>query len=195
LLLLCGGAVQQAGWWSLYGDLGLWCGLIGGAMAVAGAAGFDCGVPGHSDDWFGRPVTDEERQEINRERRESVVSCCGQTAKRLQKMRRSHLWYGLVMYVGLGAVASSRSPADCPATGTVPASGDPHNDDWVPPAEAAPDAAGREYGWRDRFWAMRAGFWAGCGIQAAGALLPLLLLLGVLDIVYTELVAMRRGRR
>jgi hypothetical protein len=39
LLLLCGAAVQQYGWWSLYGDLGLWCGLVGGAAALAGARG------------------------------------------------------------------------------------------------------------------------------------------------------------
>eukprot|EP01046_Picozoa_sp_COSAG06_P008370 COSAG06_NODE_421_length_15973_cov_18.743795_11_plen_447_part_00 len=49
-LLLCGVAVQQCGWWSLYGDLGLWCGLVGGAAALAGAVGFDC-APGH--DWDG----------------------------------------------------------------------------------------------------------------------------------------------
>ena len=35
-LLLSGLAVQQAGWWSLYGDLGNWCGLVGGAMALVG---------------------------------------------------------------------------------------------------------------------------------------------------------------
>ena len=45
LLLLCGVAVAQCGWWSLYGDLGLWCGLIGGAMALAGAVCFDCAPP------------------------------------------------------------------------------------------------------------------------------------------------------
>jgi hypothetical protein len=47
LLLLCGAAVQQCGWWSLYGNLGLWCGLVGGAAALAGAVGFDR-APGHN---------------------------------------------------------------------------------------------------------------------------------------------------
>ena len=50
LLLLCGGIVTQYGWWSLYGDLGLWCGLVGGAMVLAGAVGFEC-TPGHSAEW------------------------------------------------------------------------------------------------------------------------------------------------
>ena len=49
-LLLWGAAVQQCGWWSLYGDLGLWCGLVGGVAALAGAVGFDC-APGHN--WAG----------------------------------------------------------------------------------------------------------------------------------------------
>eukprot|EP01045_Picozoa_sp_COSAG04_P028246 COSAG04_NODE_4337_length_2150_cov_1.236958_1_plen_371_part_00 len=40
-MMLIGAAVQQAGWWSLYSDLGLWCGLLG----------FDCGLAGHSMDW------------------------------------------------------------------------------------------------------------------------------------------------
>jgi hypothetical protein len=48
LLVLCGGAVQHIGWWSLYGDLGLWCGAIGGIMLVVGGCGFDdigkCGL-------------------------------------------------------------------------------------------------------------------------------------------------------
>jgi hypothetical protein len=48
LLVLCGGAVQHIGWWSLYGDLGLWCGAIGGIMLVVGGYGFDdigkCGL-------------------------------------------------------------------------------------------------------------------------------------------------------
>ena len=26
--------MQQLGWWSLYGDLGLWCGLLGGAAVL-----------------------------------------------------------------------------------------------------------------------------------------------------------------
>eukprot|EP01045_Picozoa_sp_COSAG04_P006627 COSAG04_NODE_330_length_16594_cov_25.794146_1_plen_359_part_00 len=52
LMLLGGGvAVQQFGWWSLYSDLGLWCALLGGAVVLAGALGFDCGVAGHSEDW------------------------------------------------------------------------------------------------------------------------------------------------
>ena len=53
-LLLCGAAVQQCGWWSLYGDLGLWCGLVGGAVVLAGAVGFDCAL-GHN--WKGDNVS------------------------------------------------------------------------------------------------------------------------------------------
>jgi len=48
LLLVVGAAAQQVGWWSLYSDLGLWLGLLGGAAVLAGALGFDRGVAGHS---------------------------------------------------------------------------------------------------------------------------------------------------
>ena len=41
LLVLCGGVAQHIGWWSLYADLGLWCGVIGGIMFVVGGCGFD----------------------------------------------------------------------------------------------------------------------------------------------------------
>ena len=51
LLLLCGAAAQQAGLWSLYSGMALWCGLIGGAMGLVGAVGFECCVPGHSAYW------------------------------------------------------------------------------------------------------------------------------------------------
>ena len=46
-----GVVVTQAGWWSLYSDLGLWCGLLGGAAMLVGALGFDRGVAGHSEQW------------------------------------------------------------------------------------------------------------------------------------------------
>ena len=40
LLLVGGAAVQQVGWWSLYSELGLWGGIIGGVWCLAGAVGF-----------------------------------------------------------------------------------------------------------------------------------------------------------
>ena len=166
LLLLCGAAVQQAGWWSLYGDLGLGCGLLGGVMVFVGAVGFDCGVPGHSGGW-------------TRGRGAEVEGW------------RSTFWAFLFLYAICGAGATGLSAANCPATGTVPASGTPHRDDWVPPAEATPDAAGREYGWGDRFEAGGGVL----GIAAACAAFSLLWLLVVLGVVSSELGAMRRGRR
>jgi hypothetical protein len=44
---LLGGAVSQAGWWSLYGDLGLWGGVIGVPLTIVGLLRFCC-VVGHS---------------------------------------------------------------------------------------------------------------------------------------------------
>ena len=41
--MLLGGALSQAGWWSLYGDLGLWGGVIGGALILVGALGSGVG--------------------------------------------------------------------------------------------------------------------------------------------------------
>ena len=162
LLLLCGVAVQQAGWWSLYGDFGLWCALIGGALALAGAVGFDRD-PGHAarvpstHDWWTRPYTADERREIDREIRERNErgGCCHThepdlPADAKKEGLRGQFWFGLFDYALLGALTTGISAAWCPATGTVPASGNPGNDTWVPPAEATPDAAGREYGWGDR---------------------------------------------
>jgi hypothetical protein len=50
-LMVLGAAVSQAGWWSLYGDLGLWGGVIGGALVLVGFLGFDRCVVGHSAGW------------------------------------------------------------------------------------------------------------------------------------------------
>ena len=74
VLLVGGAAVQQLGWWSLYSELGLWCGLLGGAAVLVGALGFDCGVA-HSVHWncMSRPYTAEERREEN-ERRTAAAS-------------------------------------------------------------------------------------------------------------------------
>ena len=156
LLLLCGVAVQQAGLWSLYGDLGLVCGLIGGAMVLAGAVGFDRD-PGHAarvpskHDWRTRPYTADERREINQARNNKGMQDLPADAKK--QGLRFFFWYCLFGYAVFGALATGWSAAWalCPATGTVPASGNPGKDTWVPPAEATPDAVGREYGWGDRF--------------------------------------------
>ena len=56
-LMLCGGAVQQAGWWPLYGNLVLWGGLVGTALVCVGAVGFDCCVLGHVAQWYSGPRT------------------------------------------------------------------------------------------------------------------------------------------
>lgn len=40
--MLCGGVVQHACLWSLYGDLGLRGGAIGGVLVLVGALGFTC---------------------------------------------------------------------------------------------------------------------------------------------------------
>ena len=197
LLLLCGAAVQHAGWWPLYGDLGLWCGLIGGAMALAGAVGFDCGVPGHSRWWtWERPYTAEERREFNFERRQSWFNEPELPANATKLGLRGDFWFFLAGYAVFGAAATGLSAAFCPATGTVPASGNRKWDDWVPPAEAAPDAAGREYGWGDRWEADPTGKDVGCGGAAICAGLSLVFLLFLLcNTVCSELGAMRRGRR
>ena len=155
LLLLCGVAVQQAGLWSLYGDLGLVCGLIGGAMVLAGAVGFDRD-PGHAarvpskHDWRTRPYTADERREINqaRNRRSKPDLPADATKPGL----RVEFWLFLLFYAVLDAAATGNSAACCPATGTVPRDGHraARMSSWVPPAEATPNAAGREYGWGDR---------------------------------------------
>ena len=90
-LLLCGVAVQQCGWWSFYGDLGLWCGLVGGAAALAGAVGFDC-APGHSRDWRDRPYTADERREINQARRNSGWEDLPADAKKTLSGGRGWFW-------------------------------------------------------------------------------------------------------
>ena len=46
-LIAAGTAVQQAGWWSVFGDLGLGLGLLGGAVVLVGAKGFDKAVADH----------------------------------------------------------------------------------------------------------------------------------------------------
>ena len=55
-VLLCGAAVQQAGWWyQIYhhGELGLWGGIVGGGVVIVGGVGFDCCAPGHLASWEG----------------------------------------------------------------------------------------------------------------------------------------------
>jgi hypothetical protein len=49
-VMVCGAAMSQAGWWSLYGDLGLWGGVIGIPLVLVGYNGFTC-VGGHSPGW------------------------------------------------------------------------------------------------------------------------------------------------
>ena len=95
-------------------------------------------------------------------------------------------------YAFFGALTTGFSAINCPATGTVPASGDPRNATWAPPAEATPDAAEREYDWGDR---AKAGHGGGCRGAAFYAGVSLFLLLFVLCIVCVELGAMRRDRR
>eukprot|EP01046_Picozoa_sp_COSAG06_P094867 COSAG06_NODE_41007_length_396_cov_0.700337_1_plen_58_part_10 len=46
-----GGAVSQAGWWSLYYDLGLGGAVIGIPLVLVGVLGFSCCVSGHSPGW------------------------------------------------------------------------------------------------------------------------------------------------
>ena len=41
VLLLLGAAVSMLGWWSLYGDLGLWGGVVGSVLMLVGGLGFD----------------------------------------------------------------------------------------------------------------------------------------------------------
>jgi hypothetical protein len=200
LLLLCGVAVQQAGLWSLYGDLGLVCGLIGGAMVLAGAVGFDRD-PGHAarvpskHDWRTRPYTADERREIDRERRERNErgGCCHThepdlPADETKEGPRGLFWFYLFGYALFGALTAGLSAGFCPATGTVPANNLHLGHAWVPPTEATPDAAGRQYGWWDRFEAEL----GSCGLAAGSYASPSLLSLSLfLCIVRKELGAMR----
>lgn len=168
-LLVCGAAVSQAGWWSLYGDLGLWAGVIGLPMALVGAIGFTCSALEvysglHSARWEGFLLF-------------IVVvlyAVCG------------------IVYVIFGAIVTLISAHSCPVTHTVPANGDPEMDDWVLPeaASAKATAGGREYGWSDRFEAGQ----GDCGIiRAIFAGLSLVFLLFALCAVCDELAAMRRA--
>ena len=43
-LMLLGVAVSMVGWWSLYGDLGLWGGVVGGVLMLVGGLGFGFGL-------------------------------------------------------------------------------------------------------------------------------------------------------
>ena len=45
-LMLLGVAVSMVGWWSLYGDLGLWGGVVGGVLVLVGGLGWlaNCGL-------------------------------------------------------------------------------------------------------------------------------------------------------
>ena len=90
VVLVGGAAVQQVGWWSLYSELGLWCGLLGGAAVLVGAFGFDR-VAGHSEDWQLQPTA--------------------------QGGNNFSGWI-LVFYAVAGAAATVLSAAFCPALGT-----------------------------------------------------------------------------
>ena len=92
LLLLCGAAVQQFCLWSLFGGLGLWCGLGSGVLALVGAIGFDA-APDHSEEWRCRP---------------GVLF--------RKKGYRGDFWVCFLMYVLCGTVATGYSAAYCPAT-------------------------------------------------------------------------------
>ena len=92
-LMLLGAAVSHAGWVSLYGDLGLWCAVTGGALTLVGAIGFNF-VHGHSADWT-----------INGGRKHTS---------------RCDFGFALIIYIGLAAFATASS-TNCPAMGTVPA--------------------------------------------------------------------------
>ena len=124
-----------------------------------------------------------ERNEFGHEHEPELVA--GAT----KEGRRLFFWIFLYGYTIFGAIATVESSC-CPASGTVPASGDPVNGTWVPPAEAAPDAVGQEYGWGDR-WDADGGR---CGTAAICAGFSLLLL-PALIFVYKELGAMRSDRR
>eukprot|EP01045_Picozoa_sp_COSAG04_P015533 COSAG04_NODE_1233_length_7642_cov_5.063900_5_plen_585_part_00 len=170
-LLFVGLTVQQLGWWSHYGDLGLWCGLLGGAAVLAGALGLDCGVAGHSEhwDWERRPYTAEERREENERRR---ASCCERELP--EWARKGKLWTRFWMFLSFYAVvaffATGVSAANCPALGTGDSS-----------------TAGGDGGWGERY--------DHCGHVAllAGVSLPCLLLPLLLWPVRKELAAMGRA--
>jgi hypothetical protein len=55
-LVVFGGVVSQAGWWSLYRDLGLWGGVIGIPLLLMGFLGFERCAGGHSPGWDARDV-------------------------------------------------------------------------------------------------------------------------------------------
>ena len=167
VLLVGGAAVQQVGWWSLYSELGLWCGLLGGAVVLVGARGFDCGVAGHSQDWRDRLYTAEERREVNERRRAAGK---GDVPEGVGKGGgRGLFWAFLALYAGLSVWATTVSAAKCPALGT--------DEGW-----------GERYGTQPSFWS--------CGPQSimigAGLSLPCLLLV-LLWPVRKELVAMARA--
>eukprot|EP01045_Picozoa_sp_COSAG04_P000930 COSAG04_NODE_27_length_37012_cov_29.502127_16_plen_257_part_00 len=115
LLLVGGAAVQQVGWWSLYTELGLWCGLLGGAAVLVGALGFDR-TEGHVD-WSDRPYTAEERREENESRRAAGLAELPEGATTGGGLFRFFFWPLLAVYGFCGALATGNS-ADCPALGT-----------------------------------------------------------------------------
>jgi hypothetical protein len=84
--------VQQFCLWSLFGGLGLWCGLGSGVLALVGAIGFDA-APDHSEEWRCRP---------------GVLF--------RKKGYRGDFWVCFLMYVLCGTVATGYSAAYCPAT-------------------------------------------------------------------------------
>ena len=129
MLLVGGAVVQQVGWWSLYGDLGLWCGLLGGAAVLAGGLGFDCCVAGHSQawNWKRRSYTAEERREENERRRAAALGLPAALrwdwGWQLPEDAKKGGWWALfwvflVLYAFFAFVATQISAHYCPALGT-----------------------------------------------------------------------------
>eukprot|EP01043_Picozoa_sp_COSAG02_P031814 COSAG02_NODE_2094_length_9849_cov_9.775282_2_plen_877_part_00 len=102
-LLYGGMALQQAGWWSLYSDVGLTCGILGGAMMLSGVFGFHFGIV-HTHWWHERIAWD---RDIN-----DNMAVCG--------ARHNHA-VDCLIYLGYFILAgfATFSVQQCPAAGTV----------------------------------------------------------------------------
>ena len=140
LLMAVGAAVQQAGWWSLYRELGVGLGLLGGAVMLVGALGFDCGAgaalvrcwwgadAGHSLHWNcccrGRYTAEERRKENERRRAYQalvglrVAAGEGELPVSARKgCARFGLWFVLLVVYGGLATRATWCSADCSALG------------------------------------------------------------------------------
>jgi hypothetical protein len=168
--LLCSVVVPQVGWWSLYSDLGLWCAIIGGVLMLVGGTGFNIGTPGHSEYWH--DVSDNVLQPT---------------------FNVGQLIYGFFLLFLTGFFTGFS--ASCPARGTVPANGDPMDDEWVLPeaASANATAGGREYGWGDR-WDTGGPCSCECRGTAIGAGILLPLTLYWLQLVVLEELSCMRAK-